>query len=348
MTKTVTLLCLELLVVVSSFCAVPKNGTVMHELEVKLFGLPVGQTPLIAARDEKLYLFDDRTNRLFICDQAGRASRVVGSIGDGEGQFYKPTAMTTTARSIVIYDKGNSRIVILSLEGDVERYIPIQYDIYGIAGDDRGLIYVNNPSSGYLVTVLDSKGNVVRRFGDIPKVSALYNTNNETQDQRLRLTAGRVRLAISTSGNLFAVFVVAPVLREYSPEGKLENETNFEDSRSKPLAEIFWHGAPTGTLITYGILDGNQIPFITKDIAFDPVAKHLVILTALSQIIVFDVNGRQLGALTIRGVAGWQIWKMAVEGSSIWLVRVFLPGAFHGTIPDQLLVVDSQPAKEKR
>lgn len=342
------LVCLELLVVFAPAFAVPKSGMTMHELEVKPFGLPVGQTPLIAARGEKLYLFDDRTNRLFICDQVGRASRIVGSIGDGEGQFYKPTAMTTTGHSIIIYDKGNSRIAILSLEGNVDHYIPVHYDLYGIAGDEKGLIYINDPSSGYLITVLDSKGEVLRRFGDIPKISSLYNTNNETQDKRLRLTAGRVRLALDTSGNLFAVFVVAPVLREYSADGKLIKEISVEDSRRKPLSEIFWHGAPAGTLITYGVLDGNQIPFITKDVAFDPVAKHLVILTALSEIIVFDVNGRQLGALTIRGVAGWQIWRMAVEGSSIWLVRVFLPGSFRGTIPDQLVVVDSQPAKEKR
>jgi hypothetical protein len=313
-------------------------------VQVTPFGSPVGQMPLIAARNNRLYLFDDRTNRLFICESSGRVLKITGSIGDGPGQFFKPSAMVTSPHSVVIYDRGNNRIVTLTLEGDFKSQFGVNSQLYNVAAGNDDTIYINDPSSGYLITALDASGRVLRKIGELTSLSTLYHTQDKTRDDRLRLTANRVRLATDNSGHIFAVFIIAPVLREYSHDGSLIKEVTFDAESSGKLKEILWHKDPN-IYMTSGIVDGNQVPYLVKDAAVDPVTNNLVVLTALSKLLIFDSECNETAILEIKGVLDWQIWKMAVEDRSLWLVRVFLPGSFHGTIPQ---TVQAARLKAKR
>jgi hypothetical protein len=308
------------------------GATTSATIQVTPFGAPVGQTPLISARNGRLYLFDDRTNRLFICDDSGRVFKTTGSIGDAPGQFYKPSAMVTSAHSVVIYDRGNNRIVVLTLDGDVKSQFPVQAQLYNIAAGDDDTIYVNDPSSGHLITALDINGRVLRSFGTLSSLSALHHTSNQTRDERFHLTANRVRLAIDKSNHIFAVFMIAPLIREYSRDGTLIREVGFDDVNAHQLQELFWHKDPN-LPITSGIIDGNQVPFLVKDAAVNPATGQLVVLTALSKLLIFDSECKETSMLEIKGALDSQLWKMAVEDRSIWFVRVFLPGTFHGEIP---------------
>jgi 6-bladed beta-propeller len=315
-----------------SLFTVAGRATTSATIQVEPFGAPVGQTPLISARNGRVYLFDDRTNRLFICDGSGKVLKTTGSIGDGPGQFYKPSAMVTGAHSVVIYDRGNNRIVVLTLDGDVKSQFPVQTQLYNIAAGDDDTIYVNDPSSGHLITALDINGRVLRSFGNLSSLSALHHTNNQTRDTRFHLTANRVRLAIDKSDHIFAVFMIAPVIREYSHDGALIKEVSFDNANAHQLQELFWHKDPN-LPITSGIIDGNQVPFLVKDVSVNPATGEFVVLTALSKLLIFDAECKEISVLEIKGVLDSQLWKMAVEDRSIWLVRVFLPGTFHGEIP---------------
>jgi|SwirhisoilCB2_FD_contig_61_6417561_length_3510_multi_8_in_0_out_0_2 hypothetical protein len=326
------------ILVVSLVLQLPRLATARDAIpsatiQITPFGAPVGQTPLISARNSRLYLFDDRTNRLFICDDSGRVLKTTGSIGDGPGQFFKPSAMVTSAHSVVIYDRGNSRIVVLTLDGDFKSQFPIKTQLYNIAAGDDDTIYINDPSSGHLITALDINGRMLRSFGDLSSLSVLHHTSNQTRDERFHLTANRVRLAVDKSGRIFAVFMIAPVIREYSRDGTLIKEAGFDDANAHQLQELFWHKDPN-LPITSGIIDGNQVPFLVKDAAVNPATGQLVVLTALSKLLIFDGNCKEASVLEIKGAMDSQLWKMAVEDRSIWLVRVFLPGTFHGEIPE--------------
>jgi len=301
-------------------------------LQLSPFGTPVGRTPLVAARNGHLYLLDDYTNRLFICDPSGHILHTVGSIGDGPGQFYRPSAMVITSRSIVVFDKGNRRIEVLSLDGAFQRDFAVHGDIFSMAAGDDGRVYVNDPSSGSLITVLSADGKIMKSFGALSSVSSLYRTSDRSRDDQFRLQANRVRLAVDKSEHIYATFLIVPVIREYSTDGSLVQEVAISGETARRLADTFWHGAKEARIVS-GVIDGKQVPFLIKGISVDPATHHLLVLTAFSTVFIFEADCRQINQIEVRGVLDWQLWSMAVEGRSIWFVRTFLPGSFRGELP---------------
>jgi hypothetical protein len=321
-------------------------GEVAHEpiMEVTPYGKPIGRAPIIGARGGRFYVLDDYTNRLFIYDSSGKTVRISGDIGDGPGQFYKPAAMSITAHSLFIYDRGNARIAVLSLDGEFIRNIPEPEEVFSMAASPGGLIYINNPSSGNLITVLNSEGQTVQKFGALSSVSSLYHSSDTTRDEEYHLQANRVRLAVDEAGRIYAGFLIAPVIRKYSSDGSLLQETRMSGEAARRLSDAFWQGAARSGRLLSGVIDGRQVPFLIKDMAVDPGSKRLVVLTAFSTLFVFEEDLQQFRTIEVRGVFDWQIWKMAVDGRSVWIARTFLPGNFRGELPASF----SNPIEERR
>jgi hypothetical protein len=140
-------------------------------------------------------------------------------------------------------------------------------------------------------------------------------------------------LKVDDSGQIYAGFLIAPVIRKYSSDGSLLQGVVIGGETADRFRDAFWNRAAKSGRMLSGVIDGKQVPFLIKDLAVDPATNRLLVLTAFSTLVVFERDLRQVDSMEIRGILDWQIWKMAVEGRSVWLIRTFLPGSFLGQIP---------------
>lgn len=299
-------------------------------LQLKLFQLPVRQLPVLTASEGKLYVLDPSTNRLFICNENGLVLRTVGSIGSGPGQFFRPSAISASRESLVVLDRGNDRVEVFSLQGIFQSQFSVGGEVRSLAAGDNGLIYVNDPQSGHLVTVFDEQGRVVRSFGSLATVSGLYGTGDGLRND-LGIQASRVWLAVGNAGNVYAAHIIAPVVTEYSSKGTLLSQFRIGGTVGRQLSEMFFAGARQGVLME--IIDGKLVPVIVKGIGVDRRTGQILVLTSMSRLFVFSPGLRQTDAMVLRGAPDAQLFAFGVDARTVWIVRGFLPGAFRVRLP---------------
>lgn len=316
-------------------CAVAPRPQSGHRrdpiLWLKLFPLPVRELPFLTASEGRLYVLDPSTNRLFICNENGLVLQTVGTIGSGPGQFFHPSAVSATQKSLVVLDRGNDRVEVFSLQGAFENQFPVGGDVRSVAAGDNGLIYVNDPRSGHLVTVFDERGRVVRSFGSLETVSGLYGTKDLSMDFELRIQASRVWLAVGNAGNVYAAYIIAPVVSEYSPKGTLLSQFRIGGRIGRQLSDMLLLGGRHHVLME--VIDSKQLPVLVKGIGVDRQTGQVLVLTSLSRLFVLSPGLRQVDAMSLRGAPDGQLFTFAVDARTVWIVRGFLPGAFRVRLP---------------
>jgi len=72
---------------------------------------------LLAATKSRLYVFDERTNRLAVIERNTQKVALVGELGTGRGQFFHPAAMAANEQGVVLFDIPGKRFQFLNADG---------------------------------------------------------------------------------------------------------------------------------------------------------------------------------------------------------------------------------------
>jgi hypothetical protein len=295
-------------------------------------GLP---GPALAAVEQGvLYVLDDPTNRLLAYKSDGSPWFTAGSIGSGPGQFFHPSALRSQTDSLTILDWSNKRVEFFSASGEyLHSFTVADLDPASMATDRQGRVFINSPHHGKLVTEYDTSGKLLRQFGDLTTLAGLYGREGDHQKaESLKWAANRVWMTSDDEGSLYVAYMIAPVIRKYNAAGQLVFEKRLTGDIGERLVSIFWDYSPAKGGMSSGV-EGAQVPYITKDIAFDKSTGRLYVLAAndlqkRNSIFEFDRNGEQLRVFSVGGKQEGLFYKLAAADGRLYLTTLFSPGVF--------------------
>ncbi|TAM83432.1 MAG: 6-bladed beta-propeller [Acidobacteria bacterium] len=286
---------------------------------------------LVAMNSNNVYVFDDLTNRLFIFSLSGKLMRIVGRTGPGPGEFFHPIAMTASDNFVAIYDKGNQRVEFFSARGRFQSQFSLSADTRTLTVDQQKRIYINDPHNGNLITVYDEEGHVIGGFGKLTTVSALYSSKDRYRDDELHWQANRVWLMADDKGNVYASYVIAPVICKFSTSGHLLFERQLKGRLADSLRHIFWNARP-GTRLLSSPMDGEQVDFVTRGVLFDRVIHRSYVLVGLDALFEIDGSDGERAELPIEGKKGGQFVDSAINNGNVFLTTTFQPDIYEGRI----------------
>ncbi|MEH7179452.1 6-bladed beta-propeller [Neobacillus vireti] len=124
--------------------------------------------------DEKLYVTDIKSNKLFIFDLQGKKLMEIGGAGQDEGKFIAPNAVAVDRdNQIYVTDSGNNRVQVFNKDGKFIRIIngsddgkgtALFVNPRGVAVDSKGTVYVVSNLS-HNIYAFDQDGKKVRELG---------------------------------------------------------------------------------------------------------------------------------------------------------------------------------------
>ena len=231
----------------------------------------------------------------------GAGYRTIGRIGNARGEFYYPNRVVVDRGGrVYVLDDGNRRVQLLTLDGDHVDDFPFQPPTFGMAADGEG-IYVNELTAGRLVTVYDQRGRRVRKFGWQKTVDQLRESKrvgNRVATPYLQRGLNRARLVLGRPGELWVVYLHAPVIQKWTTDGALEWERMLDDPDLAEIAEMVWTEPPSREHMSIG--DGHvQLTVVLKDASFDTEAGELVVLTGDDRLLRVSDGGSVRGSVVL-------------------------------------------------
>jgi hypothetical protein len=213
-------------------------------------------------KDERIYVSSFVDHKVYVLDKKFAVINTIGSLGQGPGELSAPAYLTIHNDNLYIVDWGNNRLSVFGLDGKYRRTIKIPLNFRGvnIAVDSKEQIYVANPSSENLITILNQEGNEIASFGekiDQPGVS-LRNLNISL-------------LCSDEHDNIYVVFATHHKVRKYNRDFGLEWEKDY--SNFPPMS---WHleamrsrrSSVTATMKQKGVSSNAKISYLALDCCF--------------------------------------------------------------------------------
>jgi len=183
--------------------------------------------------DEKMniYVCDFMANTIIKYGNTGDFITKIGQKGHGPGEFIQQSVFSLNEERLFVVDQAHRRIQIFTTDGTFQysfktftsptSLICFNEKLYTYA-PERFFVTANKKIP--LINVIDTNGRVISKFGDFLSfnnsiVSFASNCLLKFYDNRL-----------------FVLFQYYPLLRIYSPEGKLMQEIQFDELDYKKLA----------------------------------------------------------------------------------------------------------------
>lgn len=185
-----------------------------EEDEHKFFNLPIS-----VAVDEKnklVYILDEMENCLKVFKDSGEYVRTISQRGKGPGDIYCPiTASINPDGDITVYELGGYRIQRFSPEGKSKKIIKIERhplaSVCGVTSKNEIVFYNVDRTlqTKKLLAIMNSEGNVIKEIGKY------HDKSNDF------LGSEKLCFSIDKDDNIYAANKSTPVIRKYSPDGKL-------------------------------------------------------------------------------------------------------------------------------
>jgi hypothetical protein len=174
-----------------------------------------------------IYISNSKEGNIYCFDSDGDYSSTIGRKGQGPGELSYPTNILVTDELVIVQDIGNHKMQIFNKAGKALASFKL-YKTYEniVLNKEKMIIYaapmLGNPKEN-LVDVLDLDGKMLKSFGSPIEYEHKWATLNS------------VRLALMDNGELILGFALLPIIRRYSPEGRLlaEHRIDYEPSVEK-------------------------------------------------------------------------------------------------------------------
>ncbi len=186
--------------------------------ENKFFSLP----GYIAVSDKNtIYISDSIKHYIKVFDFAGNYIRTIGRRGVGPGDVLNPEMVCIYPNGdILVNERMGRRLQRFSSEGKSKNIIKSKYFNNWIALTAKDEIAVHSHYNTFfsrkLITIMDQKGNKLREFGKY------------TDNAKSALESELVLFSKDKNDNIYALNYCIPVIRKYSPDGKLIMVITFE------------------------------------------------------------------------------------------------------------------------
>jgi len=188
------------------------------------------KTPKDVAVDlnNKVYICDQDNHFIKVFDFSGQFIQTVGVKGKGPGDLYWPWIINFFSNGdLLVFEMGGRRFQWFNKKGKSNEILKYKGSImwYGVTSKDEIVIYDRQKtfSSRKLVSVINKKGKVLKTFGKYLDKSSNYSNSEIPQ------------FTIDKNGYLYAANVRTPLIRKYSPEGKLLVAITFETPFKIPV-----------------------------------------------------------------------------------------------------------------
>ena len=177
--------------------------------------------------DSTLLLLDLK-GKIVQLSQEGKYIKQIGEKGSGPGEYIDPVYMTFANNKIFIADPSNNRIEVLNANGEYLYHIDKM-----IIGDMRKRFAVgpNDIIIGRtlepdhdLIVVIDSLGNVIRKFGDY--IPYGYNIYQQVNYNNMSIFYD------NNTNTIYCVFENIPIIRKYNLSGEFIDEIKFVGNKS--------------------------------------------------------------------------------------------------------------------
>ena len=191
------------------YVVIPSVNAIRKEVIKNKFDLSKS-SKLEIDKDHNFYILDSDNHKLLKLNENGTLKKEIGVIGQGPGELLYPlNFLLYHEDEIYVLETGNSRIQIFDLEGNSKKIIksnllkgfPARFSV-----DSKKNIYINKPGYGYLFFVLDTNGNIIRRFG---KIISKKTTENDAD------------FVIDENDFLYVSFHAKGILRKYDSNGMI-------------------------------------------------------------------------------------------------------------------------------
>lgn len=184
----------------------------------------------------------DKNKRLvYICDQHAHCIKVfkdsaeyirtIGQKGKGPGDTYAPSTIALSpGGDLVVYEYGGNRIQRFGPDAKSKRIIETDISTRWVTVTSKDELVIYDPDKTFtsrkLVSICDNKGKIIREIGR-------YQDKSSIADESDKLI-----FSIDESDNIYAAYKCTPVIRRYSPGGRLMLAIIFEPPFKIPPVEI--------------------------------------------------------------------------------------------------------------
>lgn len=193
-------------------------GGAEEEDENKFFETPID---VAADKNKRVFICDMHRHCIKVFESSGKYVRTIGRKGRGPQDMYAPKYIAISPNGgLTVYEFGGRRIQRFNSQGKSEHII--KQDIgtlwLGVTSNDEMAVYNHGDTfrSRKLISIIDNQGKTVKQIG--------------TYHDKSKKRAGTelLRFAIDNNDNIYAANMYTPLIRKYSPDGKLLMAVTFK------------------------------------------------------------------------------------------------------------------------
>ena len=194
---------------------------------------------MAVARSGNIYVFDDGNSRVVRLDSRGKFIAEFGQPGNGPDAIERAGLNDSIAvdenENVYVSDPATPKVLIFSSNGTFQRSFRVPFPMTSIAVNKKREIFLtaDTSRSTELIYVFSETGKFLRRFGE----KLVKSPGSLARNMNIAVAA------CDGNDNLFVAFRSWPLIRRYSPEGKLISENQFTipaELIREALAEILF------------------------------------------------------------------------------------------------------------
>lgn len=260
-------------------------------------GVQMAPASLIEHKDE-YYVTDTKGNRILVFNRQGKLQRTIRAVGSGPGELLRPAEFAISKDDFIyVLEGGNERIQIMTLEAKYVNHFPIGYT-QGFAINSKGEIFLGQPEKGELISVYSRRGQLIKSFGDLRKISDFYGQAYVQKNKLYELLINRVDICIDHFDNVYVTFRFAPVLQKYDPNGRLLWEARLQGPDIDTLVSLFLTDEKNRKFIRVGT-DGQHANLVLLNAVVNPRTGNICVLLPNKVLYVLDGQGKHLESFNL-------------------------------------------------